>query len=168
MARLALLPLALLLVSLPAEAQEGCRLCYSDPAAKPGERALQLEIHADLSFSKLALTGRGGGSATIDPRGGGKRTGGAMMDLGGMAVSGRGRITGEPGREVRVELPDRVMMNAPDGGGAELTQFTTDLPPHPVLGADGALEFSFGARLAVKGSGGGNYRGRIPISVDYN
>lgn len=167
MARIALLPAALLLAALPVQAQEACRLCYSDPGAKPGERPLRLEIFADLSFSKLAMTGQGSGSATVAAQGG-KQTSGNIVDLGGMAVSGRGRISGEPGREVRVDLPGQVPMSAGGGGEAELTQFTTDLPARPVIGADGALEFSFGARLVVRGSGGGNYRGRIPISVDYN
>lgn len=167
MVRRVFLVLLLLLPALPAGAQDTCRLCYSDPATRPGERPLRLEIFADLSFSKLAQTGAGGGSATLGPEGG-KQTSGGIIDLGGMAVSGHGRITGEPGREVRVELPDRVPMSAADGSDAELVQFTTSLPRHPELGPDGSLEFSFGARLVVKGKGGGNYRGRIPISVDYN
>ena len=49
-----------------------------------------------------------------------------------------------------------------------LTELTTDLPGWPVLDASGTLEFSFGGRIEVRGSGGGNFRGRIPISVDYN
>jgi len=49
-----------------------------------------------------------------------------------------------------------------------LTDFTSNLPPHPRLDANGELEFTFGARLVVKSGRGGNYRGRIPISVDYN
>lgn len=167
MARLVLLPLALLLTAPPVLGQDACRLCYADPAARPGERPLQLEIYADLSFSKLAMTGQGSGSATVPPQGG-KQTSGSIMDLGGMAVSGHGRISGEPGREVRVDLPDQVPMTSADGAEAQLTQFSTNLPAHPQLGPDGTLDFAFGARLVVKGNGGGNYRGRIPISVDYN
>jgi Domain of unknown function (DUF4402) len=165
---LALLALALLLPALPAGAQESCRLCYSDPAAKPGERPLTIEIWADLSFAKLALTGRSGGSAAVDPQSGSKTTQGEMIDLGGVPVSGHGRITGGPNREVRIDLPSRVPMSTPDGGSAELTDFTSSLPPHPRLDANGELEFSFGARLVIRDGRGGNFRGRIPISVDYN
>ena len=168
MARLATLALAALLLSVPALGQGDCRLCYADPGSKPGEPPLTIEIWADLNFSKLALTGREGGSAEVPATGGGKRTEGSMIDLGGIADSGRGRITGAPGREVRIELPDRVEMTSPDGGRAELVNFTTDLPPHPVLNARGELEFNFGAKLVVKTGRGGNLRGRIPISVDYN
>ncbi len=159
---------ALALLPAPAPAQDGCRLCYSSPAATPGERPLSIEIFADLSMGKLAMTGRGGGSVTVDPDSSGKRTQGDMLDLGGSTITGRGLIRGEPLRDVRVDLPDRVPMSAPDGSEAELTGFTTNLPAHPVLDSNGRLEFTFGAKLVVRGSRGGNYRGRIPISVDYN
>lgn len=161
--------LATLLLAAPAAGQDACRLCYGDVSGRPGERALTLEIFADLNFSKLALAGREGGSAEVDAATGTKRTGGAVVNLGGMAVTGRGRITGEPLRAVRIDLPQAVAMSAPDGGEAQLTGFTTNLPSRPTLDANGELTFSFGARLVLKGGGrGGNYRGRIPISVDYN
>jgi hypothetical protein len=168
MARLLVLALAALLLTAPLAAQESCRLCYSDPGTKPGERPLAIEIWTDLNFSKLALTGRGGGSAEVGATGGGKQTSGELVDLGGMAITGRGRITGVAGREVRLDLPDRVEMTTPEGGRAVLANFTTDLPRHPALNANGELEFNFGARLVIEGGRGGKFRGRIPISVDYN
>ena len=167
MVRRALLTAALLLTA-PARAQDGCRLCYGDPLAVPGERALGIEIWTDLNFSKLALTGRNGGSAELAATGGGKQISGELVDLGGVPVTGHGKISGVPLRAVQIELPDRVDMVTPDGGHADLAGFTTDLPQHPILNANGELEFSFGARLAVHGGLGGNYRGRILISVDYN
>lgn len=167
MAKLRLLALTLLILAAPAGAQQ-CRLCYADPSAKPGEAPLTIEIWADLNFSKLAMTGRDGGAAEMSATGGGKRTSGAMMDLGGVAVAGQGRITGTPGREVRIILPDRVEMTSADGGKADLVGFTTDLPSNPSLNARGELDFRFGARLVVHSGRGGNLRGRIPISVDYN
>lgn len=162
------MPLMLaLMLTAPAAAQSDCRLCYSE-SGKPGERPLTLEIFADLNFAKLALAGREGGSAELDATSGSKRTGGAVVNLGGMAVTGRGRVTGAPLKEVRIDLPRSVPMSAPDGGTAELTGFTTDLPGRPTLDANGELTFSFGARLVIRGARGGNYRGRIPITVDYN
>jgi hypothetical protein len=164
-------PLALtlsMLLAAPANGQDGCRLCYSDVAGKPGERPLALEIFTDLNFARLALAGRDGGSAEVDAASGSKRTGGGVVNLGGMPVTGRGRVTGEPLREVRIVLPSTVPMTAPDGGSAELTGFTTDLPGRPTLDANGELTFSFGARLVLRGARGGNYRGRIPITVEYN
>ena len=168
MARILAFGAALLLLGAPAAAQDSCRLCYGDGATAPGARPLTIEIWADLNFSKLALTGRSGGSAEMSATDGAKHTTGELVDLGGIAVTGHGRVTGVPLREVRLDLPDTVEMTAPDGGIAKLVQFTTDLAPHPQLSANGELEFSFGARLIVSGGRGGNYRGRIPISVDYN
>lgn len=160
-----MLTILALVLAAPAAAQSDCRLCYSE---RPGERALSLEIFADLNFAKLALTGRDGGSAEVDAASGSKRTGGSVMNLGGMAVTGRGRVTGVPLKEVRIDLPQSVPMTAPDGATAELTSFTTDLPARPTLDAKGELTFSFGARMVLRNGRGGNYRGRIPITVDYN
>ena len=160
-----MLTILALVLAAPAAAQNDCRLCYSE---RPGERALSLEIFADLNFAKLALTGRDGGSAEVDAASGSKRTGGSVMNLGGMAVTGRGRVTGVPLKEVRIDLPQSVPMTAPDGATAELTSFTTDLPARPTLDAKGELTFSFGARMVLRNGRGGNYRGRIPITVDYN
>lgn len=159
---------ALLLAPVPAAAQDDCRLCYSGGAGPNGERPLAIEIETDIAFSKLALTGKRGGTAKIDPQTGTKRTSGELIDLGGMPVTGRGHITGEPLKEVRVNLPTYVTMSASRGGTAMLSQFTTNLPRRPVLDANGVLEFSFGARISVSGRKGSVYRGRIDISVDYN
>lgn len=170
MARSLALPavVAALFFALPVTAQEACRLCYSDPSTPAGERPLTIEIWADLSFSRLALASSGGGSAVVDGQTGSKTTQGNMRDLGGAPVSGRGRITGAPLRNVRIDLPLRVPMTTPDGASAELVDFTSSLPRNPRLDANGVLEFTFGARLVVRNGRGGNYRGRIPISVDYN
>lgn len=159
---------AILLAASPSSGQESCRLCFASAAGSPGERPLSVEVWADLNFSRLALTGRDGGSAVLDPGDGSKRTSGAVLDLGGMPVTGHVRITGTPHREVRIELPQHVAMRAPDGGAGELAAFTTDLPEHAVLDGNGQLEFTFGARLVIRGGKGGNLRGQIPISVDYN
>lgn len=163
---LAFLAATVLLVVLPARAQDDCRLCYAESA--PGERPLNLEIWTDLSFARLALLSRSGGSAAVDAQTGGKSTQGDLISLGGSPVTGRGKITGVPLRPVRIDLPAQVPMTTPDGARAELVDFTTNLPHRPALDANGELEFTFGARLVVKSGTGGNYRGRIPITVDYN
>lgn len=174
MALRALLAAAVLaLLPAPAFAQAAdCILC--EPA-KPGEagetrreRALEIEITANLVFSRLALTGRGEASAAIDPASGQRSIGGGMVDLGGVTVQGRGRITGEPGRPVQVQVPPVIIMTSVGGGQARLTDIVTDLPAYPVLDASGTLEFAFGGAIVVDGPSGGQFRGRIPITVDYN
>ena len=106
--------LLLLTIGTAASGQSDCRLCYSD-TSRPGERPLTLEISSDLNFAKLALTGTAGGSAELDAGNGAKRTGGTVISLGGMAITGRGRVTGEPLRAVRVDLPQAVAMTGGDG-----------------------------------------------------
>ncbi|MGH6786561.1 MAG: DUF4402 domain-containing protein [Novosphingobium sp.] len=157
-----------MVASAPAAAQESCAICLGGSAAKPGEQPLTIEIASGLVFSRMALTGGDGGSAAIDPQSGQRSLNGGLVGLGGIAVQGRGRITGAPGKSVRVELPGRVAMSTGHGGAAELTDIVTDLPSYPVLDANGTLEFSFGGTLRVTGAASGKLRGRIPISVEYN
>lgn len=161
------IPILLLLAlpALPAAAQT-CALCSGSSAA--ADQPLEIEIFSDLQFSRMALTGSGQASAEIDAQTGRKSTQGGLISLGGQSVQGRGRITGAPGRAIRLTLPSSVTMTSATGGSAELTDFVTDLPAWPVLDAGGSLEFSFGGRLRISGAVGGNLRGRIPITVDYN
>ena len=156
-----------LLSAAPASADEGvCELCLS--ALRPSEgRPLRIEIESGLQFSRLALSGRFDGAAEIDPQTGEKRVDAGMIDLGGLSYQGRARVTGEPLRPVRIELPNRVQLRSPDGAEAELSDFVTDLPAVVMLDENGVLEFAFGARLTSQGARGGNFRGRIAIRVDY-
>ena len=156
-----------LLSAAPAAADEStCELCLR-PAMPSGEQSLHIELESGLQFSRLALVGREDGAAEIDPQTGEKRVDAHMIDLGGLSYQGRARVTGEPLRPVRIELPARVQLRSPDGAEAELSHFVTDLPPVAMLDENGVLEFSFGARLSSQGARGGNFRGRIAIRVEY-
>lgn len=158
--------IALLSAASAAADPDACALCL--PTAAPNaDRPLHIELESGIHFSRLGLLGRLDGGAEIDPQTGEKRVDANMVDLGGMAYRGRARVTGEPLRPVRVELPVRVQLRSPDGAQAELSDFVTDLPPVALLDENGLLEFSFGARLSSQGARGGNFRGRIPIRVDY-
>jgi len=156
-----------LLAAAPASADEAaCELCL--PSLRPdAERPLRIEVENGLQFSRLALHGKFDSGAEIDPQTGEKRVDAGMVDLGGMSYQGRARVTGEPLRPVRIELPGRVQLRSPDGAEAELSGFVTDLPPVAMLDETGTLEFAFGARLSTQGARGGNFRGRIAIRVDY-
>jgi hypothetical protein len=151
----------------PATAEEdACELCLS-PLRPSAERPLEIEIESGLEFSRLALSGRVDGTVEIDPQTGEKRVDAGMIDLGGLSFQGRARITGEPLRPVRIEMPSHVQLRSPDGAEAELSEFVTDLPQVAMLDENGTLEFAFGARLSTRGARGGNFRGRIAIRVDY-
>lgn len=156
-----------LVSATPSVADElACRLCLE--GEPPGtEQPLHIEVESGLQFSPLALRGKADGEAMLDPQTGELRVGANMIDLGGLSYQGRARITGEPLRPVRVELPPRVVLRAADGAQAELSDFVTDLPPVAMLDATGSLSFAFGARLSSQGARGGSFRGRIPIRVDY-
>lgn len=168
----ALISATMLLSLAPATAQ--CRLCAAPTAvqaAKPSlhksEKPLRIEITANLDFSRLALLDRSGGEVSIDPVSGLRRVSGAITDLGGMSLKGEGRLEGEPGRYVRINLPDRITLSAPNGSTADVVKLETNLPPQVKLDREGRLTFTFGGKLRVTGSAGGQYRGRIAITAEY-
>ena len=162
-----LLAVATALLSAPVAAgDEVCRTCATT-LAEASARPLRIEVESGLQFSRLALRGKADGAASIDPRTGEKQVDANMIDLGGLSYQGRARVTGEPLRPVRIELPARVVLRSPEGGVAELSGFVTDLPPVTMLDARGELTFNFGARLTSQRAQGGNFRGRVAIRVDY-
>ncbi len=159
---LALLPL---ITAVPLSAQ--CRLCGPQAGATRVEdaRPLMIEVETALDFSRAAGAGAGG-SISVDERTGTRRVTG-LTDLGGLAIKGSVRLTGEPFRHVRVSLPPTARLVSPDGTSAEAVDLRTDLSPDPTLDASGELRFTFGGRLVVSGSAAGEFRGRIPIVADY-
>lgn len=163
------------LALMPGNAQAQCRLCAAGPA--PGTLSdarsdspnipLQIEITANLDFSRMALLSGNGGVVSIDPVSGARQISGSIANLGGMALHGEGRLTGEPGRNVRVSLPERIQLSAADGSTAELEKLETNLPALARLDQAGRLVFAFGGRLRVRGHSSGQFRGRIAITADY-
>ena len=166
--------LLLLLAALfwPVASAAPCLLCGETSAADGSPVAgsdgmpLRIEISAQLDFSRIA-TGHSGGSVTVDPVSGQRRVAGDIRDLGGMALSGEATVSGTPGRAVRVAIPAEIMLDGDQGRRARVVDVTTSLGPAPRLGPDGRLRFRFGGRLTVASDDDGNYRGRIPISVEY-
>ena len=165
----ALLVLPLCLSVTPLTAQ--CRLCTPESGARSGSTSIQaarpltIDVETALDFSRAAGTSNGG-SIAIDERTGTRQVAG-LTDLGGFALKGSVRLTGEPFRHVRVSLPPSVRLVSPSGNSAEAVDLRTDLPPDPMLDASGELRFTFGGRLVVSGSAAGEFRGRIPIVADY-
>jgi hypothetical protein len=156
-------------VPLPASAAPA-EDCCGDPFASigaRGERPLTITIESGLSVGRLGLQGRKDGEAAIDPQTGQKRVGANMVDLGGVSYQGKATVTGQPLRPVRIELPPSVELYSQSGARAELTDFRTDLPGVAMLDASGQLQFNFGATITSKDGEGGNFRGRIPIRVEY-
>jgi hypothetical protein len=159
--------LAALAASSPVAAQ--CRLCDQPSADRPEDRAsgdVDLQIETGLSFDRLILNGAGNGAATILPNGS-TTAEGAVTGLGAKAMVGTVLVHGEPGRAVRVDLPRRVELYSLSGGRITLEDVTSDLRGAPRLDAAGNLSFRFGGRLIVTGDADGQYRGDLPITVEY-
>jgi hypothetical protein len=158
--------LMIALAAIPGGVSAQCRLCAApESTVAPPTRALNIDIETSLDLGRAADTGRGG-SIALDERTGARQVAG-LADLGGFAIKGRVRLTGEPFRHVRVSLPAGIRLISPDGSMADAVDLRTDLPPDPMLDANGTLSFAFGGRLVVQGYASGDFRGRIPIVADY-
>ena len=77
-------------------------------------------------------------------------------------------VHGEPNRARpgRPAAPDRTLF-ARRRAGSRCDDVDSDLPPAPQLDAAGNLSFRFGGRLIVTGDADGQYRGDLPITVEY-
>jgi hypothetical protein len=152
----------------PAGAQ--CRLC-ANPTTSVEERGdegkVTVEIETSLSFDRLILFGQGQGTAIIRPDGSSSAAG-AVADVSPRAMVGSAVVHGEPSRMVRVEMPRRIILHS-FGGGGEISfdDVVSDLPSLPRLDSTGKLSFHFGGRLTITGNADGDYRGDLPITVEY-
>jgi hypothetical protein len=157
-----------LFAATPAAAQ--CLLCAQDKAAgvaaRSTEAPLRVEVETRLDMGRVAV-GAMGGEVELDPVSGARRVRGDVVDLGGFALTGVVTVRGAPGAEVRVILPASVDLEGGHGRTARVTGLVTDLSAAPRLGPDGRLQFRFGGRLLIAGLDDGDYRGRIPVTVEY-
>lgn len=160
----------LLCAALLAPQQLGAQAFGSDPFARQGDtkaRPLNIEIRSSLDFSRATATGANGGSIAIDPNSGMRTVSGNVVDLGGSPFAGSAVITGEPGRAIRIEMPSTIKLSSATGGSVEIVDLRTNLSPAPRLDIYGRLEFAFGGNLLIKGNVSGQFRGRIPITAEY-
>ena len=168
-------PRALLLAALAATAAGSssaggqCRLCDKPTTAlsqSPDADGIQLEIESKLDFGRLVLAGEGQGAAVIRPDGSSSAQG-ALSGVSARAMVGNASIHGTPGRAVRVELPRRIDLYSVAGGRITVDDVVSDLPSLPRLDSAGNLSFRFGGRVTVTGDSDGDYRGDMPITVEY-
>lgn len=171
--RFALLsPIALLAgafaISAPVRAQ--CRLCATPTTgaeAKTDSTPIHLEVQARLDFDQLILMDSSAtGTARLSPDGS-SSTSGALGAMTGRAMVGSVIVRGEPGRLVRIGFPAAIQLYGITGGTIRLSALTSDLPSAARLDSQGTLHFRFGGELSVSGNVEGEYRGDIPITVDY-
>ena len=151
------------------DARAQCRLCEKPttaPQADGKEAAIELQVEAGLDFDRLVVMDAGEGSATLLPDGT-RQVSGSVEAISGRAMVGEARVRGEPGRAIRIELPARVDMYSVSGGRILIDRITSDLPSMPRLDSAGKLTFRFGGRIRVTGNADGDFRGDLPITVEY-
>jgi hypothetical protein len=151
----------------PANAQ--CRLCdkpTTTPEQADGAQPIQLEIETSLNFDRLILYGQGDGAAVIRPDGS-NASEGSVTAISPRAMVGTAVVHGQPGRAVRVELPMRIELFSVSGGRITFDNIVSDLPSLPRLDSAGSLAFRFGGRVKITGDADGDYRGDLPITVEY-
>ena len=157
-------------IAMPGAAPAQCRLCDS-PTSAPDRSAdgtpIRLDVQARLDFDQVILIGSGSaGTARIAPDGS-SSTSGSVGALGGRAMVGSVIVRGEPGRLVRIGFPESIQLHGLSGNSIRVRGLTSDLPGAPRLDSQGNLQFRFGGALEISGAVEGDYRGDIPITVDY-
>jgi hypothetical protein len=159
-----------LCLALPSLAVAQCRLCDQPTTSRASEGPtgsdVELRVETNLNFDRLVLGGAGNGAVIIRPNG---STGaeGAVAAIGPRAMVGTVQVRGDPGREVRIELPRRIELFSVGGGRVTVDDITSDAASLPRLDASGTLSFRFGGRLILSGDADGQYRGDLPITVVY-
>ena len=168
---LPLLPIAAAVWAIPATPSRAqCRLCEQPSTAQTGngqaDDNLQLQIETNLNFDRLILSGSGSGAVTLRPNGASNAEG-IVAAMGPRAMVGMVMVHGDANRAVRIELPRRIELRSLGGGRLTLDDVASDAPSAPRLDAAGNLSFRFGGRLLVSGDVDGQYRGDLPITVEY-
>ena len=155
--------------AFPPPAAGQCRLCDQPSTQMPADSAdgdVELQVETGLDFDRLIFSGSGMGAATLQPNGSSAAEG-VVTAVGPRATVGTVLVHGAPGRALRVDFPRRIELYSLSGGRITLEQVATDLPAVPRLDSAGNLSFRFGGRLVVSGDTDGQYRGDLPITVEY-
>lgn len=176
MGRWLILPILATLVAMglgaPCSAQEvaaPCALCapsQATPADETPKTPLTVQVDTSLQFDRLIVAGAGSGSAEIWPDGTG-RTSGSIASMGARTMVGEVTVRGEPNRYVRVTLPASITLMGLSGGAIRVATIRSDLTAMPKLDQEGRLTFRFGGVVEVDGDFDGEFRGDLPIDVDY-
>lgn len=168
-AKLLALTIAVCAVASPWAAYAQCRLCDKPTTMRDDSATnddVRLEVETSLNFDRLILFGDGDGAAVIRPDGSSAAQG-SVTEISPRAMVGTVVVHGQPGRTIRVELPRRIQLYSLSGGQITFDDVTSDLPSLPRLDSMGDLKFRFGGRLKVSGNAEGDYRGDLPITVEY-
>ena len=158
-------------LGVPARGQEvaaPCRLCNptEDAAERKPAVPMLLDVDARLDFDQLIMSGAGDGSAELGPDGS-RIVSGSVTAISARAMVGEVSIRGEPGRELRIELPRNIELHGFNGGLIRLEAIKSDLPAVPRLDSSGRLRFRFGGVVRVSADSDGEFRGDVRVNVEY-
>jgi hypothetical protein len=158
-------------IAAPAMTQDvtaPCVLCGTAGETAEGKPAtpVTLNVETRLDFGQIILASSGQGSAQLDPNGA-RSVSGSVAAISARAMLGEVVIRGEPGRLVRIDLPDHIDLFGLNGGSIRLDSIRSDLPQMPRLDGSGRLSFRFGGSVRVSGDLDGEFRGDVPIDVEY-
>lgn len=154
--------------ALPQDVVAPCILCSTaqGPAAETAREPVRLEVEASLNFDRLITAGSGSGTAELAPDGS-RSVSGSVTTMSARAMVGEVVVRGEPGREVRIELPRSIQLSGFNGGSMRIESIRSDLPAMPRLDSNGRLSFRFGGIIHLSGDADGDFRGDARIAVDY-
>lgn len=157
--------------AMPATAQDvavPCRLCTQSEAMSQDKAAtpVRLDVETSLDFGRIILEGLGSGTAQLGPDGS-DNVSGVVASMGTRAMIGQVIIHGEPNRYLRIDLPPAITLYGFSGDSIRLDSLQSDLPAMPKLDSNGTLVFRFGGKLHIEGEVDGDFRGDVPIDVDY-
>ena len=127
---------------------------------------MRLEVDARLDFDRLVLNGAGEGRAELGPDGS-RIASGSVTAISARAMVAEVIVRGEPGREVRIDLPRDIELHGFGGGSIRLESIKSDLPAMPRLDSNGRLRFRFGGIVRISGDVDGEFRGDVRINVEY-
>lgn len=129
-------------------------------------KEIELRQIAPIEFGLLAA---GQGSASIDARSGGRTTAGIAAALGGMYGQAEFEITGQPGEEVLVLLPQEAAMDhAGAGGSLALGRFLAEPSGILVLDGEGRAKVRVGATAQLGANAApGHYQGMFTVDARY-
>lgn len=171
--RFALLsPVALLVgaLTMPGAAAAQCRLCTSPstgPDAPGDSTPIQLEVQARLDFDQVILIDSDRTGTARIALDGSNTTSGSVGAMGSRTMVGSVIVRGAPGRLVRISFPGSILLHGLTGNSITVRDLVSDLPAAARLDSRGMLQFRFGGALEISGAVEGDYRGDIPITVDY-
>ncbi len=149
--------------------QAPCQLCaptVDGTNDQQPDTPLRLELQTRLDFDSIIFGGDGEALMSLSPEGSAQIFGAASA-TGARAMPGSVVIRGDPGRQVRIDIPSRIHLFGEFGGTVRIDRIVTDLPSFPRIGDDGVLSFRFGGDVRISGETDGAYRGSVDFIVDY-